>query len=613
MHQENNDISTALKNAPFLCLLARADRARLAPNVEIITLSPGDTLFEINQDANALFLVLEGEISLDEKCGDQYVVDSGYIGEELILNKPTYTAKASALKTCRLLVIQGENVVSILSKIPKSAQLFVTSYFRHHNQDDNLQVPSQSDESKKTALVKFLGWLLVCTLPFLIYSITANIELSENSRIFISVFSIAINMWAFKLVPDYVAGMIPLLVVLILGIAPNDVVLSGFQSTGFFMAMSIFVLAVIIINSGLVYRITLQLLAITPRSHFAYNIMLTIIGIISTPILPSANGRVSLISPLLQDTIALLHYKPASSDANQLANSAFFGVSLFSSIFLTSKSVNFLLYSILPVQVQNSFQWADWFQAAAVAGLTLLILLIVFNQFCFKTNTRPCLDKNKIKRQQMALGPITLEEYAAILGIVILITGILTTSIHKIKPAWIAFTLMLIYLALGTVSKKSFREKIDWPFLFLLGTLIGLTKTLSFLGLDRVIAEQLYWLQEIMSANIYLFVLILFGFIILLRVALSTPATVVIMASIFLPLAEASGVNMWVIGFIILTLSEIFILPYQSSYYLLFKEVNRPTPTYNESSFLKFNLLVGGFRLLAVYISIPVWQAMELL
>ncbi len=613
MHQENNDIATALNNAPFLCELDRADRARLAPNVEIITLSPGDTIFEMNQRTDSLFLLLEGEVSLHEKSGDHYLVTSGYIGEELVLNKPTYTAKASAAQTCRLLVIKGENVVSILSKIPKGTQLFVSSYFRHHKPDDDLEKSRQSKATNNDALVKFLGWLLVCTLPFLIYSITADIDLSENSRIFIAVFSIAINMWAFKLVPDYVAGMIPLLVVLILGIAPNEIVLSGFQSTGFFMAMSIFVLAVIIINSGLVYRITLQLLSITPSSHFAYNIMLTIIGIVSTPILPSANGRVSLISPLLQDTISLLHYKPASSDANQLANSAFFGVSLFSSIFLTSKSVNFLLYSILPVQVQNSFQWADWFQAAAVAGLTLLILLVVFNHFCFKSNTRPSLDKNQIKRQQTALGRITLDEYAAILGIVILIMGVLTTSIHKIKPAWIAFTLMLIYLALGTVSKKSFREKIDWPFLFLLGTLIGLTKTLSYLGLDRVIAEQLYWLQEIMLGNIYLFVLILFGITITLRIALSTPATVVIMASIFLPLAEASGINMWVIGFMILTLSEIFILPYQSSYYLLFREVNSPTPQYNEPSFLKFNLLVGGFRLLAIYISIPVWQAMELL
>ena len=492
--------------------------------------------------------------------------------------------------------------------------LFLASYTRHHDQEPwEVDLNAAAEKAPKKGLITLLGWLLVFTVPLLVYFFTAPLEITENARTFVSVFLVSIFMWAFKLVPDYVAGMLSILVVLVLGITPSDVVLSGFQSSGFFMAMSIFVLAVVIVDSGLVYRLSLLLLKLTPCSTFFYNLMLTLIGLLFTPILPSANGRVGLISPLLKDLLSSLKFKSQGRDATRMALSAFFGVSLFSSIFLTSKAINFLVFTMLPTQVQDSFQWSDWAQAAAITGVTLFALFMLLSYLLFNTGKHPELDKSQIKLQLNILGRMSLKEWGAVLGVLLLVAGIVTTSIHKIKPAWIGLAIMFIFLALGSLSKKSFREKIDWPFLFLLGTLIGLTRTLNYLGLDQLLANKLSGLQQMMTDNFYLFVLVLFGVILVLRTALSTIATIVIASSVFLPLANIAGVNMWVVGFIILTLSEAFLLPYQSTYYLLFKGINSPQPLYHEGAFLRFNIWMTLFRLMAVYASIPVWRAMEIL
>ncbi|WDE04372.1 anion permease [Thalassomonas viridans] len=611
----NQELLTTLTTAPILDRLSRADMARLLPYVELKELAPGEVLYHPNDVADTLYYILDGELTLHSSMPSDISLDHGYLGEELLLNRATYTGGAKAEDNgCRLLAFHGEDAKRLLSQDSTMIDLFLASYTRHHDQEPwEVDLESKAGKTGKKGFITLLGWLLVFTVPVLLYFLTAPLEISENARTFISVFLVSIFMWAFKLVPDYVAGMLSILVVLVLGITPSDVVLSGFQSSGFFMAMSIFVLAVVIVDSGLVYRLSLLLLKLTPCSTFFYNLMLTLIGLLFTPILPSANGRVGLISPLLKDLLSSLKFTGQGRDATRMALSAFFGVSLFSSIFLTSKAINFLVFTMLPTQVQDSFQWSDWAQAASITGATLFVMFMLLSYLLFNTDKHPELDKSQIKLQLNILGNMSIREWGAVFGVLLLVAGIVTTSIHKIKPAWIGLAIMFIFLALGSLSKRSFREKIDWPFLFLLGTLIGLTRTLNYLGLDQLLANKLSGLQQMMTDNFYLFVLVLFGVILVLRTALSTIATIVIASSVFLPLANIAGVNMWVVGFIILTLSEAFLLPYQNTYYLLFRGINSPQPLYHEGAFLRFNIWMTLFRLFAVYASIPVWRAMEIL
>ncbi len=612
LHQQ---LFSMLKAAPFFERLDSADIARLIPYIELQEFAAGESIFNKNQPADTLYLLQNGEVSLHNESWPNIQIQQGYFGEELLLNNSTYLSGAKATEHgCRVLVFHGEDVKRILKHDAELLQLFIQSFLDRKNSNDNIERSSKPYlPVKKSSVFDLCGWLLICLIPILFYSINDVIGLSENTRIFVSIFLVSIVMWAFKLVPDYIAGMLSILVVLVLGIAPSEVVLSGFQSSGFFMAMSIFVLAVIVVDSGLIYRLSLLLLKVTPCSSFFYNVLLTLIGLLFTPILPSTNGRVGLVTPLLKDMFSSLKFNSKSSGANQITLSAFYGVSLFSSVFLTSKTINFLVFSMLPTQEQDNFQWGDWTMAAGVSGLTLLVLFILSNQLLFKSHEKPHIDKNKVHLQLKILGKMSLKEWGAVLGIFLLVAGIVTTSVHKIKPAWIGMAIMLIFLALGTLSKKAFREKIDWPFLFLLAALIGLTKTLNHLGLDKILADQLGGLQSLMSDSFGLFILVLFGVILVLRMALSINATIVIVCSVFLPLANNAGINMWVLGFIILTLSEVFLLPYQCSYYVMFRSQLQPSPFYSEKKFLYFNWWICLLRLMAIYVSIPVWQAMEIL
>ncbi|MDM8564076.1 SLC13 family permease [Candidatus Halobeggiatoa sp. HSG11] len=610
---EKDELLTYLKLA--LPDLSVQDLSRLVPYIQEKNYQSGEKIFAEDSPADTLYFIIEGEIQVVLDGRQVCKVNEGFLGEESILEHPVYFYKSTAAsETTKLLTIDGSEINKIISNYPTLKQEFSFSLLRFGLNKKIVKPPKKSYKfSKQIELKKFIGWLLTFLIPIGLYNLPWFTDIPPNTRIFIAIFATTIVMWVFKLVPDYIAGLLPILVVLILGITPSSVILGGFQSSSLFMAMSIFVLSAVVVSSGLVYRILLILLKYIPPSNFLYNLMMTIFGLSLTPIMPSTNGRVGLTTPLLTDLIASLRYKPQSTDANRLAISTFFGISIFSAVFMTSKSINFVVFGMLPTQIQDSFQWLNWALAASVAGLVSLGLFLLLLTIVYPSQQKPKLHRHHVESQLKILGPLSIAEWGAIIGILILIAGIVTTSMHKIKPAWIGLALMFLFLAMETMPKDDFRKKIDWPFLFLLGTLIGLAKAISFLGIDQMISLHLSGLAGLMKENLYLFVLALAAIIFVIRFAVSINATVVIVASIFLPLSESAGINVWVMGFMILTLSESFILPYQCSYYVMFQSLNEKHNLYLESAFLKFNIWGFIIRILSIYASIPFWKTLEIL
>ncbi|MEM7759844.1 MAG: sodium:sulfate symporter family protein, partial [Cyanobacteria bacterium P01_A01_bin.40] len=90
-------------------------------------------------------------------------------------------------------------------------------------------------------------------------------------------------------------------------------------------------------------------------------------------------------------------------------------------------------------------------------------------------------------------------------------------------------------------------------------------------------------------------------------------ATVAIFATILIPMAETNGINPWLIGILLLSFSDIWLLPYQCSYYLLFREIMSESNLFNEKLMLRTNILTIGIRLAAIYMSFPYWEKLGLM
>ncbi|KAA6184525.1 cyclic nucleotide-binding domain-containing protein [Thiohalocapsa marina] len=611
------DILTVLSEAPVLSRCQRQDIARLLPHVEERRIASNGTLFKSTQPANTTYLICSGTLALVFQGNEVDHLASGWVGEEASLDMRTYLADAIAVTPLTVIAIPSEVLLSTIPDTPVIISELSSSLIKHYAKSpQKIAVDSPEKQKKKPVpLMRPVGWLAALLVAPIVYYYGSTTGYDSRAVDFLAVFSITTIMWIFRLLPEFIPAIFLVLASVILGVVPTKTALSGFVSGSFFMAMSVFAIGAVLVRSGLTYRIALWLLKRSPESQIGYQTSMLLLGISLTPLLPSANARVTLTLPLLRDIIQSVRYKPGERPATGLAAASFAGAAIFSPLFMTSKSINFAVYGLFPAQVQYQFSWGYWTMAAAVAGLVLLLFHFSLSWLLFHNHDRPSLDSERLQSQLSIMGPISRDEWIALGALGLFLLGVLTTSLHQIPPPWIGMSVFFILLALGLLTNTNVRRDINWPFLLLLAGMISIVQTMNYLGLDNVVAHKLEWLGVYMRESIYQFLLLASLTIFMIRLIVPNNATIILVCSIFLPIAATQGVNAWVIAFLVLVISDGWFMSYQSTYYLAFRDGAEEggEGLYDKRRMLIYNALMNLGRVAAIMASVPYWQGMHLL
>ncbi|UCG11737.1 MAG: anion permease [Deltaproteobacteria bacterium] len=610
------NIADCLAQAPILSGCNRQELARLATRVEVRQIGAGDKLFEANEPAATAYLLCSGTARLMLDGREVTQVSTGFLGEEAAINARAYLADAVAIHPLLVIAIPRESLHHLLRYTPTAVSGFYDSLINHYTDSQPPQLEKlEKKDDKQISSLQPVGWVATMAIPTMVYWYCSAKGMDSRAVNYLAVFSATTLMWIFRLLPEFIPAIFLVLASIILGVVPTKVVLSGFSSGSFFMAMSVFGIGAVLVRSGLTYRIVLWLLRRSPQSQLGYQFSMLVLGLLLTPVLPSANGRVALILPLLKDMKHSLRYKRGGVAATGLAAAAFTGVGLFSPVFLTSKSINFVVYALFPGQVQYQFSWGYWAMAAAVAGLVMLLGHLIFSWLFFRNDEEPKLDRERVLAQLAIIGPVSRDEWIALGAIALFFLGVLTASLHKIHPPWIGLAVFYLLLALGVFSKSNVRRDINWPFLLMLAGMISIVQTMSHLGLDAEIKQQLEWLGVYMHDNLYLFLLLLSLAIFLVRFVVPNNATIILTCSLFLPIAEAQGINAWLIAFIVLLISDGWFMGYQCTYYVAFREGAEEdgVKLYEDRKMLLYNLCMNFVRVVAIFASLPYWRELGLL
>ncbi|MEJ2501408.1 MAG: SLC13 family permease, partial [Campylobacterales bacterium] len=611
------EIISALSNTPILSCCRRQDVARIEPHVEERQLAEGQKLFESGRPADTAYLLCSGTVVLKQDGGEIDRLSSGWVGEEAPLGMRSYLADAVAVTPVTVLAVPHESLRLLLEEAPEASEGFSSSFISHHAASGH-GIAAQKPESKKEKAVSFMkpvGWLAALLVPAIVYYYSAAAGFDSRAVNFLAVFAATTVMWIFRLLPEFVPAVFLVLTSIILGVVPIKTALSGYVSGSFFMALSVFGIGAVLVRSGLTYRLALWLLKRAPESQLGYQFSMLLLGISLTPLLPSANARVTLTLPLLRDIGQSIRFKRGGNAATGLAAATFAGAGMFSPLFMTSKSINFAVYGLLPAQVQYQFSWGYWTMAAAVAAAVLLFFHFNISWLVFRNDERPELDRERLLSQLNIIGPISRDEWIALGALGLFLIGVLTTSLHQIHPPWIGMAVLFILLALGLFSEKNVRSDINWPFLLLLAGMISIVQSMNYLGLDAVITRNLEWLGLYMHDNIYEFLLLASMIIFLIRLLVPNNATIILMCSIFLPIAAAQGINAWIIAFIVLLISDGWFMSYQCTYYLVFRDGAEEggEALYDRRKMLIYNALMNAGRVVAILASVPYWKGMGLL
>lgn len=606
------EIAARMQAEPLFARLSGRALARLLGAAELRQVAAGQRVMQAGAPASELLLVLQGALAVqpssDAACGSVTVV-----GEEVLAGAPAYVRSASAVGDTRLIVLSKRALLDVLAEMPALAQAAQSALL---SRVSGTAMPEPSavatGQAVRTSRREVWGWGCTLFLPLLLLGLGLRQGWALPNTLFLAILAATVSMWMFSLVDEFVPPLFAMAAMLLVDLAPASVVLSGFASSGLILFVAVYVLGGVLVASGLSYRLILWMRLLLPDTPFWHGFALVASGYALSPIMPSSNSRMTLVLPLYRDFCSAGGVQPGSRAHTRLAAATYAGSMNMSPMFLTSKSSNLIVFAMLPTQLQDEFQGLFWFVAALVCALVVTGGHFVLDRLFFGPGQAMPAAKDQVREQLALLGPLGAEERFTLMGLALLVLGAAGVSWHHIPLPWVGGFILVALLLYGLVSKKNFQNYVDWPMVFFLLSLQGLTGVMEHLHLVDQIKPWIDGMAGLLQQDITRLVLLELVVVLVVRLALPITAGMVVSAILLMPLAAVTGINPWLIGFLAAMFSDLWFFPYQSSTYTQLRVVDGKGRMFDEPLFLRFNLASCALRVLAVGVSIPYWDALDL-
>ncbi|MBF0099329.1 MAG: anion permease [Desulfobacterales bacterium] len=603
-----------LKNSVF-SNFSRTHLAKLILQIKCHQINKDQILIQKDAAADYLFLIYSGSFKIINESNPQIIKD-GFLGIETAVGLDTYKNSIIAIENSELIRISKKSINQLISSNPDALKTFFRAF--HDNDDDDKKIETlikvHKDKDTPFPYKLVIGWVSTMVLPLIMFYVANLLHFKSSVAYFLSIICLTILLWIFQLLPVFVPPLLSILLLILLNVAPPSIALSGFASGTFFMCMSVFLIGGVMISSGLTYRLMLMVLRLVPPSRFWYSFCLFIIGIILTPVVPSPTARVTMLIPFLVELMDIAKDEQDNLISTQFVLATLQGVGLVGTIFLTGDPFNLILFGMFDQQNQYTFQWLYWLYASSFAGIILLISYFILLGLFFRKAGKINISRNTINEQVKILGPLSSAEWGALMGICTLAIGIMSASIHKMDIPWLTLSIIVGLMIVGTVNADEMRSRIDWTTLIFIGTITAWVPVVSSSGLNDVITENIGWVGQYMQNNIYIFILLLFGLMMIVRIFLLPGTTAILFYTALSPIALTAGISEWFLAFIIRLISECFILPYQYTNYVLIRDdLAYRGLKYNNNRIIMFNIIMVFVRLGAIFASLPFWKYLNII
>lgn len=453
------------------------------------------------------------------------------------------------------------------------------------------------------ALRPTLGWLAAIGLPALILAAMAGrSDPLAQWLCFSAALGAGLCVWVLGLAPPVVGALLALLLMMAGNHLPVEQALAGFAGGSFFLLLGMFGCSTAIQHSGLMQRLLAALLRPLPHTARVLQACLALVGALMTLFIPSTSGRLQLMAPMVR---ALA--RPGAAGYPALAFAALSGCTLLSTAFLLGNPANFIVLGILPEHWQPHVNWMAWFKCAAVYTGVLacaLTVSIVLGPAASEAAGPPWT--------QTPLPRLSAPESITALALLCLALGAALGNVHHIDMAWLALFVLLLLMATDVLPIDRLHAGVHWPILIYLVCTVGIARGFTYMGIQPWLLTHAGLLEQLMREQQAAFVLLLVVAVLLLRLVLPAMVCITTLCAVLMPLADTHGLNPLMLGFVIVTASEIWFLPHQSSDYLLFRE-SLDMQESEARAIVRSNARIQVCRIAALAASIPYWQHMGFL
>lgn len=462
---------------------------------------------------------------------------------------------------------------------------------------------------------KHLSLILAFAVGWFIWHLPPVPSMDPKGFHFLATLSVAVTLWMFELIDEYVVGLMMLLSWVVLDIVPSKVALAGFSEGSWFFVVGALGIGAAVSKTGLLYRLSVQVLSRIPIGYFrTYTFFLLTSGLVITPLLPTGKARTTMAVPLSQSISEASSFEQRSSGSAALTLAALVGFSQMSFMFLTGGEFCLMGWNLLPSSAKSEFGWMRWLVAALPAGVVIVLVVFAAILYFFPVNSpiKAVLSGQATQVQVKQLGPLKTDEWIAITTLGLTLTGWLTMPLHEINEAWIALAALLVFLITGILDKHAFKNNLDWSLIVFFGIVNSMAAISSHLKVDRWFIEIIAPVLTSVSLSPLAFLASGFLLVCAARVFARKSAVVTFFTLTVVPLGQDIGIHPGVVLLTIVMASECFFLSYQDGpYQIAYSSTNGLAFSHSQARKILAAKCLATF--IAIAISIPYWRMLGLI
>jgi divalent anion:Na+ symporter, DASS family len=313
---------------------------------------------------------------------------------------------------------------------------------------------------------------------------------------------------------------------------PSEVALAGFSTTSWCFVVAVLGVGAAVGKSGLLHRMALETLRRIAPNYRMYTWLLTLCGLIVTPVMPTSKARMAIAAPLSKTISETMGFEQRSNGSAGIGLSAYVGFTQCAFMFLTGATSCLIGWNLLPQAAKLDFGWGTWVLAAFPAGAVTLGCLLIGVQCLFPTNAIPPHQAVKHTAHLFeSRKSLSFNEWVSLGILTCALAGWLSKPLHGLSETWIALGALSVFLLTRVLEKDDFKARIDWGFLFFLGVISSFDGIMRYLKIDQWLIEFVATYLSYVTFDPLAFLAVVSLAVYLIRFFLAKTPTVILLST----------------------------------------------------------------------------------
>ncbi len=297
---------------------------------------------------------------------------------------------------------------------------------------------------------------------------------------------LTIGMWATSALPEHLVAIIFFVLAIVLAVAPQEVVLSGFLSSALWLVFGGLVLGVAVQRTGLGEWLAATVVDRIGTSYASVIAAVVIGNVVLGFLVPSATARAVILMPIVVALTEHLGFTPGSRGRTGMVVATAVCGYVVPATILPANLPNAVLLGAADTLYGMQITYGEYLlYNFPVNGVLKAVLLWALVCRLFSATPKPRTDA------AAEHVPLTRDGRRLLVLLCTCLALWITDRWHGIAPGWISTAAALVCLLPGVnlVPHESFRRDVSFAMLLYVAGILGLGAVVAYTGLGNVFAQ----------------------------------------------------------------------------------------------------------------------------